>query len=678
VTENGHALGIDFGTSNTVAVVRWADGRVRPLLFDGSPMMPSAIYVEAPGTVLVGREALHAARSRPEAFEPNPKRRIDEGSVLLGEREMSVPDLIAAVLRRVTDEAQRVLGQHADVVLTHPAAWGPRRRDLLVDAARRASLPPPALVDEPVAAATDFQQVHGSHLPVDSLALVYDFGAGTFDASVVRRTSEGFTVLAAEGLPDAGGLDVDAAIFAYLGAVYGNRRDGQWDRLERPSTTEERRARRLLWEDVRGAKEMLSRTSSSMISIPLIDEDVVLGREQLERLARPILDRTVAATLAAVRSAGADPREIAGVFLVGGSSRIPLAATVLHSALGVAPTVIEQPEMVVAEGGVRTLSPGGHATPPGGVRWVTPVRGVAQVPTSAPPASLPPASLPPASLPPASLPPAGLPPESDPPASPPSPSAPDRGKVRRNSAVVAAAAVAVIWALMVAEYRGGPALQFGLQVLITHPGYLMLPAQLLLVPYGLFPGRGVRAVGSGLLYGGLYAAGFALGFGAGLVPYPFVSSDQVLWDTIQAVLAVVGAVGSIAGGVGVLALGSTRIAVRPIDRLRRAVPVLAGLTLGFVALANAPFADSVFYSVFDSSERLGDAVRYTAFVVGGSLMVTLVALVTALVRGIRRHPEPDSGAPSNMGYHVATGAALLIGGTLAAYAGYLAFVVATS
>ena len=80
----GVRLGIDFGTSHTVAVLRWPDGRVRPLLFDGSPLLPSGVFHEPGAGLLVGRDAQDSARRVPGNFEPNPKRRIDEGEVLLG------------------------------------------------------------------------------------------------------------------------------------------------------------------------------------------------------------------------------------------------------------------------------------------------------------------------------------------------------------------------------------------------------------------------------------------------------------------------------------------------------------------------------------------------------------------------------------------------------------------
>src|SRR4051812_34822442 len=101
----GFRLGIDFGTSHTVAVLRWPDGRVKPLLFDGTPLLPSAVYVEPAGRFVVGRDAAHSGRMDPARFEPNPKRCVDDGSVLLGDRDVPIADLVGAVLALVATEA---------------------------------------------------------------------------------------------------------------------------------------------------------------------------------------------------------------------------------------------------------------------------------------------------------------------------------------------------------------------------------------------------------------------------------------------------------------------------------------------------------------------------------------------------------------------------------------------
>ncbi|WP_246636789.1 Hsp70 family protein [Actinoplanes hulinensis] len=341
-----YALGVDFGTSNTVAVARWPDGRARPILVDGSPLLPSAVFADSDGSLLVGRDAVHSARLDPARFEPNPKRRVDDGLVLLGEREFETVELIAAVLARVAEEWHRAVGPHRpEVTLTCPATWGAARRTLLAEAAARAGLEGARLVAEPVAAATYFAEVLGRDVPIGSVVVVHDFGAGTFDTSVVARTSSGFEVLAVDGRDDLGGLDVDAAVVEHL-------RTGDWARLMEPSTVEERRARRQLWDDVRIAKERLSRAQAADFVVPLLDIEAHLTREELETVARPVLEQTVEITRNLLRWADLPDGRLAGVFLVGGASRIPLVATLLHRALGDPPVVIEQPELVVAEGSI--------------------------------------------------------------------------------------------------------------------------------------------------------------------------------------------------------------------------------------------------------------------------------------------------------------------------------------
>lgn len=113
-------LGLDFGTSNTVGLLQRPDGSVTHLLFDSSPLLASAVFVGPDATVMTGADADRAALAYPAGLEPNPKRRIDDGSTWLGERELAVVDLIAAVLAREWAEARRVAGGvPVDVVLTH-------------------------------------------------------------------------------------------------------------------------------------------------------------------------------------------------------------------------------------------------------------------------------------------------------------------------------------------------------------------------------------------------------------------------------------------------------------------------------------------------------------------------------------------------------------------------------
>ncbi len=379
-------LAVDLGTSNTAAMVRTSDGRQGSLLFDGTPLMPSAVYLTPEGRLLVGRDAERQARIDPARFEPSPKRRVDDGEVLLGDAETPVTRLFGAVLEQVSAEAHRVLGGPPhEVRLTHPARWGQRRRSVLTAAAGLAGLPEPQLVPEPVAAASYFTAILGATVPVGRCLAIYDLGGGTFDATVVRRTPGGYEVLAEDGLPDVGGLDLDQAIVAHLGRTVGTD-SPQWTTLLAPTDAAGRRARRTLYDDVRAAKEMLSRTASADIPVPVLDVTAHLTRPEFEALARPYLLRTVSCLAHTVASAGLAAPELAGIFLVGGSSRIPLAAHLIHTELGVAPTTLEQPETVVVQGALTILPPAPSppvSAPPGSASPISasPVSPLTPMPT---------------------------------------------------------------------------------------------------------------------------------------------------------------------------------------------------------------------------------------------------------------------------------------------------------
>jgi hypothetical protein len=360
-------LGLDFGTSNTVGLLRRPDGSVSHLLFDSSPLLASAVFVGPDATMMTGADADRASLAYPAGLEPNPKRRIDDGSTWLGEREFAVVDLIAAVLAREWAEACRVTGGvPTDVVLTHPAAWGQIRLNLLAEAASRAGLPSVGFVPEPVAAAAYFATILDRNLPPGRALVVYDLGAGTFDVSVVRRSHNGFEVVAAGGLADVGGLDLDGIVVEHA-RTHTAQASAAWGRLAWPETSADQRARRDLWQGARAVKELLSRHSQADLHVPLVDVDLHMTRWEFEKAAQPLLDRTVDVTRAVLRSSGVSRENTSGVFLVGGSSRIPLIATLLHRALGIGPTAIDQPELVVAHGCLYapvSRLPGAEPPPP--------------------------------------------------------------------------------------------------------------------------------------------------------------------------------------------------------------------------------------------------------------------------------------------------------------------------
>src|SRR6476660_484449 len=138
----GFALSVDVCTSNTVAVLRWPDGRTRPLLVDGAPIMASGVYLDEAGRLHTGRDAARLAQLDPARFEPNPKRRIDEPTVLLGDREVPTVDLLAAIVGAVARATVEAAGHLPPAVLTYRASWAAPRRSVLTTAVQRAGWPP--------------------------------------------------------------------------------------------------------------------------------------------------------------------------------------------------------------------------------------------------------------------------------------------------------------------------------------------------------------------------------------------------------------------------------------------------------------------------------------------------------------------------------------------------------
>ncbi|HTK65231.1 MAG TPA: type VII secretion-associated protein [Pseudonocardia sp.] len=463
-------VAIDFGTSSTCVVVSRNGRDPQVVVVDGQPLLSSAVYAAPDGTLFVGQEAERQAALDPSRYEPHPKRRIDEGELLLGENVLRVTDVVRAVLSRAVSEARRLAGGvEVDVlVLTHPADWGVMRTRLLRQAAGGLAREV-TLVPEPVAAAVfhaatfapgevaQDRTVRLGGRSGESLA-VLDLGGGTVDVSVVSRPpagpggQPGFQALATRGDPSFGGADVDQALLEYAGGLVSSADPQAWRELMEGRELADRRRRRVLRQDVRGAKETLSRHTYTDVPMPPPFADAHVTREDLERLIEAPLTRAVELTRAVIEEAGLRPDQLTAIFLVGGSSRIPMISRLVHELIGVVPTTLDQPETVVARGALlaarsvpdRAAVPAKFPAPPRprGEQRAEFVR----APPPAPPAF---GSPPPAR--PGSFAPAGAPPRPRTPVAPASvPRAPSVAAPRRRrlpwviagSVVVVAAAVA--------------------------------------------------------------------------------------------------------------------------------------------------------------------------------------------------------------------------------------------
>lgn len=402
-------IAVDLGTTwTTAAVASGTDRRVLDLGDRGSAM-PSTVAIDDQGSVVVGRAALAIMATKPERGVREIKRRFgDTAPILLGGAPWSADALTAAVLRGVLASEDHA---SMELILTHPANWGDFKLDLLRNVAHQAGHERVTLMPEPVAAARHY--VASGRLRDGEAIAVYDFGGGTFDAAVLRLDGHGATVLASQGLERLGGIDIDQVVFSHVIEAIGAGADGL-DR-EDPAVLA---ALAHLRMECTAAKEQLSADSEVTVDVglPGLTTRIRITRTEFEDALRPRLAETVAAMDRALGSAGVVPGDLAGVVLVGGSSRIPLVSEMLASHFDRPLLVDADAKLALVEGAVMNVS----TTPS------LPAVGVGPVALADPPAQLPPPAGAVTRGPAASAPP------------PPPPAAPSR----RSGRVVAGAAAA--------------------------------------------------------------------------------------------------------------------------------------------------------------------------------------------------------------------------------------------
>lgn len=368
-------LAVDFGTSNTAAAhigLRSHRPETLPLTHQGN-LMSSAVFAESPDTIDVGDVALDKAETNPAAFLASPKRIIGHPVVLVNGYDIPTWTPVAAVLSAVLT---RAAAAHRDrrpsaLVLTHPEAWSPREKDVLLGAARHLGYPPAAvtLISEPRAAAHFYTRTAPLH-PGQAIA-VFDFGGGTLDVAVLRATDDGsFDIIGARGDNGLGGKNLDTLIRRWVDAQLTDL-DPELLAFLRSGGAPARLLRGLD-ESIQRAKELLSATMSATITVADSRTDhrhsLLLERSVFETIIAPEIDRAVLLARNTLADSGlTGPAALSALYLTGGSSRIPLVQNRVRE-LGPLAT-LDDPKTVVVQGALvaaQTAAPtrtGGHTSP---------------------------------------------------------------------------------------------------------------------------------------------------------------------------------------------------------------------------------------------------------------------------------------------------------------------------
>ncbi|MEO1863725.1 MAG: molecular chaperone DnaK, partial [Verrucomicrobiia bacterium] len=337
----GKIIGIDLGTTNSLVAI--VESGIPLVLADGQGrrLTPSVVRVSAAGEPVVGWEAKRGRVAHPETTVTSIKRfmgrrgdEVDsivaasayairaEGSgpvaVPLHGRDWSPEELSAEILKALrTIAAEGMIDRPEAAVITVPAYFNDAQRNATRNAGELAGLRVERIINEPTAAALAYGL--GS-LKEQSKVAVYDFGGGTFDLSILELNEGVFQVLATCGNTRLGGDDIDRVLIEHLAEQIGQAGG--------PSAATDPAIWARLAEAAEEAKARLSTENEVAIALPFLAPEFsfeyTLTREQLERLAKPVVARSREYCLKALADAGLASGDLDQVILVGGQTRMPL------------------------------------------------------------------------------------------------------------------------------------------------------------------------------------------------------------------------------------------------------------------------------------------------------------------------------------------------------------------
>lgn len=363
-------IGIDLGTTNSVVAV--VEGEESKVLVNsqGSKLTPSVVAFTDKGERLVGELAKRQQVTNPENTVYSIKRFMGRRHSEVAEEETMVPykvvgdpqelvqveirgknytppEISAMVLQDLKRTAEDYLGESVErAVVTVPAYFNDAQRQATKEAGKIAGLKVDRIINEPTAAAL----AYGLEKKKNEKIVVFDFGGGTFDISILDIGDNVFEVLSTNGDTHLGGDNLDKVLIDYLAEEFKKKEgiDLRTDPM----------ALQRLKEAAEKAKCELSQVLETTANLPFITADqngpkhlqITISRAKFEQLAQPVFDRLKAPFHRALEDAKMDPQAIDEVVLVGGSTRIPKVQEIVKEILGKDANKSINPDEVVAVG----------------------------------------------------------------------------------------------------------------------------------------------------------------------------------------------------------------------------------------------------------------------------------------------------------------------------------------
>ncbi len=352
-TKREKILGIDLGTTNSAAAVVMGG---KPTIIPSAEgptvagkMFPSVVAFTKGGQLLVGEPARRQAVTNPEGTVREAKRLMgSEKKITLHGKEYTPQQISAFILQKILRDAETYMGEKiAKAVITVPAHFNDNQRQATIDAGEIAGLKVTRVVNEPTAAALAYGI---DKTDQEQKILVFSFGGGTNDTTVMDFGGGVFEVLSTSGDTQTGGADLDKAVMDYVVAEFktetGVTLTGDLSAMARVKEASEK------------AKIELSTILTTDIELPYIaikdgqplNLHVTLNRAKLEQLTRPIVEKIRGPILQTIRDAKLTSKQIDKIIVFGGQTKMPLVQQFIEDVVGKKPERGLDPMECVAMG----------------------------------------------------------------------------------------------------------------------------------------------------------------------------------------------------------------------------------------------------------------------------------------------------------------------------------------
>jgi len=331
-------IGIDLGTSNSAAAVMMGG---KPTIIPaaegatvGGKAFPSVVAFSKEGDLLVGEPARRQAVTNPENTIIAAKRKMGGDFLFkIQDKDYKPQQISAFILQKIKKDAEAFTGDRVEkAVITVPAYFDDNQRQATKDAGTIAGLDVVRIINEPTAASLAFGLDKAKQ---DMKILVFDFGGGTLDVTIMEMGGGVFEVMSTSGDTQLGGTDMDKALIDYV--------VDEFRKKEGTDLSQDPTAMTRIREAAEKAKIELSTVMETDINLPFIAHDpssgpknleLRLSRARLEELIKPVVDRCRPSIDKALDDAKLSPSDITKIVLVGGPTRIPMVKKFVSDALG--------------------------------------------------------------------------------------------------------------------------------------------------------------------------------------------------------------------------------------------------------------------------------------------------------------------------------------------------------